>query len=105
MVRVVLQPASGDEAQEHYRNTIEKFVDLANANSAGLLTTTEYSDLNGIYEDSHAWVWGARTSMGAEWRQDKRRRLCHLLPRADLRFSPHSNLPDREFAARKKPLG
>jgi len=67
MAQVILQPASGVEAREHYRNTIERSVDLNNPACLALLSSEESQALMAIYADGRAWVWGARDSMGAQW--------------------------------------
>ena len=67
MAQVILQPASGAEARDHYRDTVQSSVDLNNPTCSGLMSDAEREALSVLYPEGRAWVWGARDSMGAQW--------------------------------------
>jgi len=61
----VQQPASGKAAAEHYQKTVVNPVPLARI--APHVTRSVMDELESIYPDGNAWIWGATSGREGEW--------------------------------------
>ena len=65
MTNVILQPASGKEPREHYRDTVESLVALPQIRPH--LSNSAYESLSTAVSADSTCVWGIRPSMVSQW--------------------------------------